>query len=1233
MNRWRKWVVLVSSFFLWGGIAEAQTIWWDTGMVKLRQANSGTTGDPIPAGVDLCTAAGCSRGGATLSAGRNEFEPFQIFIAAPAASGLSQVNVTITDLTDGRGNVIAALGASGRPKNIVLYREHYLPVSTASSSEGKTGLWPDGLVPKVDEYFGEVRRMPGETAPAFPFNVAAGQKQGIWVDLYVPPGTPAGLYKGSAQVTIGSAVAADIPIQLTVRNFDLPSVPSLKTAYAVGIGEVKTGHYGTAAVGNDKYWELLCLYTKEMLLHHVSNENILWPKPAWNSTLGKIDWSLPSISTTCNQRYPEFLSGGDPNLLPNGKLPGTKLTRARMRDGTGLSSTTVETSAYYKDYTRHIADMGWKSQLFYYLWDEPPYPSVSGVRRCDQNYSGVASTAWSDVYKKAKYFKDNGVDIPIMITSSRQASEDCFTNYLKVPDYTRYLDIWTVPNTWMNGKPGSNFPFNTNLRRSYDTIIAPGKELWWYQACGSHGCGGSETGYPTPMADLPAIYSRAYEWLTYQYQIGYAAPGPQTELYFETVYAYQFSTNDPWKNIYYFTGNGDGTYFYPGRPDKIGGTKHIPIPSIRLKMLREGIEDYEYLTQVEAKKNQEGVDGKAWIKANILDPYMAAVDPADGVSKLITYIWNKNPGSPTSSSGLLRAREELAKVLSTEPDFSIAATPTSSAVVVGSAATSTVMVSSKDGFNASVDIDCGTSHPTVTCSYNPNLVTPPVNGKASSLLTVTTQPTTPIGNHTVTVTGVSGDLSHPATFTVDVKAAPDFQLAVSPASVSTNAGSGAASSVAISSINSFNSPVGLTCTPSHPAVTCSFSAAAITPPVNGSASTALNIQTQAAASAGSYSVVVKGVSGALLRQATVALTVTANLPSAPVSDSFDRANSTALGGNWNEYLTDFEINANQLRNVDAAGQEAQWTRSIGANQEVSADCKVTATGNSCGVMARWSNANNYYYVRLDAGLGNVVLFKKVNGVFTALGTAARTIGYNSYYRLRLVVQGSALSVYFAGESTPAITLNDSSLPAGDYAGIRSYAAAAATTWFDNFNVLPLAGGSFVDSFDRASDGNLGANWSEYLPDFEINGNQVRNVDAAGQEARWTGSIGPDQDVSADCKVTATGNSCGVMARWSDANNFYYLRLDPGLGNVVLFKKVNGVYTSLGTAARPLAYDTFYRLRLVVKGNTLNAYFAAETAPAITLNDSSLSGGSYAGIRSYAAAAFATFFDNFKAAAP
>jgi hypothetical protein len=69
--------------------------------------------------------------------------------------------------------------------------------------------------------------------------------------------------------------------------------------------------------------------------------------------------------------------------------------------------------------------------------------------------------------------------------------------------------------------------------------------------------------------------------------------GVDGELYFDTVFAY--NRKDPWLDVYEFSGNGDGTFFYPGIPSRIGGETHIPIESLRLKYLRDGLEDFEYL--------------------------------------------------------------------------------------------------------------------------------------------------------------------------------------------------------------------------------------------------------------------------------------------------------------------------------------------------------------------------------------------------------------------------------------------------------------------------------------------------------------------------------------------------------------------------------------------------------------------------------------------------------------
>ena len=49
-----------------------------------------------------------------------------------------------------------------------------------------------------------------------------------------------------------------------------------------------------------------------------------------------------------------------------------------------------------------------------------------------------------------------------------------------------------------------------------------------------------------------------------------------------------------------YGGNGDGYMLYPGTVDRIGGTTGVPIESIRLKHVRDGYEDFEYLQLLEA---------------------------------------------------------------------------------------------------------------------------------------------------------------------------------------------------------------------------------------------------------------------------------------------------------------------------------------------------------------------------------------------------------------------------------------------------------------------------------------------------------------------------------------------------------------------------------------------------------------------------------------------------------
>ena len=79
---------------------------------------------------------------------------------------------------------------------------------------GETGEWPDPLIPRIDSYYQERRN-------AFPFQLAAGHNQSVWVDVYVPTGTRAGAYKGEVTVTqANSGTRLAVSLEMNRESWD-----------------------------------------------------------------------------------------------------------------------------------------------------------------------------------------------------------------------------------------------------------------------------------------------------------------------------------------------------------------------------------------------------------------------------------------------------------------------------------------------------------------------------------------------------------------------------------------------------------------------------------------------------------------------------------------------------------------------------------------------------------------------------------------------------------------------------------------------------------------------------------------------------------------------------------------------------------------------------------------------------------------------------------------------------
>ena len=146
-------------------------------------------------------------------------------------------------------------------------------------------------------------------------------------------------------------------------------------------------------------------------------------------------------------------------------------------------------------------------------------------------------------------------------------------------DFYGYVDIW-VPLWPLHNEENAQERLNA------------GDELWSYTAL----CQGKE---PSPFwqLDFPVLNYRIPMWGSWRYQM-------TGLLYWSAVYWER--VNDPWLDQLTIYGryNGDGSLLYPGADAGIDG----PVTSIRLKNIREGMEDYEYFKILTDLGDKEFVD-------------------------------------------------------------------------------------------------------------------------------------------------------------------------------------------------------------------------------------------------------------------------------------------------------------------------------------------------------------------------------------------------------------------------------------------------------------------------------------------------------------------------------------------------------------------------------------------------------------------------------------------------
>jgi hypothetical protein len=395
-----------------------------------------------------------------------------------------------------------------------------------------SGLWASNALPDY------------EYDPAHPERGAVVRDWSRIDDFYSAP---------MAGLPEGKATTIDVPAMVNLRSELQP--PQASAATSPGRGTLQPGKYAyrVTAVNTEGETEgSSVVYTE---VQQGGSVILTWPKvvhPRW-----------PRLSAVRYRIYravnPEQMEDDNP---PTYLLAETAYTQfaddgvARERHGIRCPAAgntgNREALALYRAYADHYRRKGWLDRAWCYAADEPfTNKHIESARIHALLWRKAVPKGWSLV-----------------------------TNVYS-PQLEGAVNLWCVVTNWFDDLDhGRASDVRAHQRR--------GERVWWYQAMMSRGDpihrGGA---WPSFFVDDDAMAARTIGFYTWRF-------GFDGFLYYLVDMAYQ-KDNDPWRNLFYFSANGDGTLFYPGTPEHIGGAHDIPISSLRLALIRQGLQDYEYL--------------------------------------------------------------------------------------------------------------------------------------------------------------------------------------------------------------------------------------------------------------------------------------------------------------------------------------------------------------------------------------------------------------------------------------------------------------------------------------------------------------------------------------------------------------------------------------------------------------------------------------------------------------
>jgi len=478
-----------------------------------------------------------------ISAVKNEYESYQLFITPKEK--VDSFYLFADDLSDGNGNNLSK-------STVTIYYQKYVS-AYLEEVPYKKGWYSDPLIP-IDK-----------VKDAGELSIGENQNGALWITYYIPKDTVAGVYTGTFSLEIKDRCYA-IPVTVRVYDYTLTDEIHFASNFSIRQMLMACGELDSSVEMREKYYDFFLEYRTS--LRFLPAET--------GTTAERVEAAKRYFDKTTGYTiYPEDILSFAEASTPEKNL----LSKAYLYF-------LGENYMHYSDGSTGIFD--------YFN------PILVALKEELQSYVDTISSDTSGKYDSFKQI-ENWQDYILNILN---VVPDLFDRMIRNGDYddpkvveylslvNGYCTIWNV--------------YDDQFRDKYLEILESNDASpWWY------GCLAPKAPYATyHIADTNLLSARTISWLAKKYDIrgniywctaSYASESdrdpniPDGNVYSVNVYnnIYRLQSGNPWTDL----PAGDGHLTYPGAAYGVYG----PLPSIRLMSIRDGMEEYELLLDLENK--------------------------------------------------------------------------------------------------------------------------------------------------------------------------------------------------------------------------------------------------------------------------------------------------------------------------------------------------------------------------------------------------------------------------------------------------------------------------------------------------------------------------------------------------------------------------------------------------------------------------------------------------------